>query len=118
MNIAWIPVPLVGALLAASSDSSLPGLPAPAQYGILGIGIAVLASGRVVVPIGWLKDEQAARARAEERAELNATKLEESNKDARESMVPALVESNRVLSETSGIIHDLYEQERNRRRSG
>lgn len=84
--------------LLATTDSLPSFLPAPAQYGILGIVIAALVTGRVVTA-GVLKDEQDARRRAEERADRYEMEIQRLNESFRESAIPAFIDSTRAMAD-------------------
>lgn len=84
----------------AGSSSSLPELPAGAQYGILGVLVAMLGSGWLLVP-RYVLDRERERA---DRMEVENVRL---NTLIQEKAIPALVDAANAVKESTLLVHDV-----------
>lgn len=87
-------------LLAAEAANSLPELPTAAQYGILGILVAALASGRFVTP-RYVLDRERERA---DRMEQENVRL---NTLIQEKAIPAIVDASAAVRDSTMLVHDM-----------
>lgn len=84
---------------------SLPELPAGAQYGILGVLVAMLASGYLLVP-RYVLDRERERA---DRMEQENVRL---NTLIQEKAIPAIVDASNAVKDSTLLVHDMkHEQE-------
>jgi hypothetical protein len=87
-------------LSAATTVSGLPELPTAAQYGILGVLLAALVSGRFVIPRYVLDRERERADRMEqENVRLNAL--------IQEKTIPAIVDASVAVRDSTLLVHDM-----------
>lgn len=87
-------------VLAAEGGSSLPELPTGAQYGILGILVAALASGKFVVP-RYVLDRERERA---DRLEAENVRL---NNVIQEKAIPAIVQAATAVKDSQMLVAEV-----------
>ena len=100
-------VALFEAVFAAEND--LPELPPLAQYGLVGLILALVVAGRWIVP-KWALDRETARA---DRAEAEADRL---RKVVEDRVIPALVESTAAQNKSADALIAAAEAGRGRGR--
>lgn len=91
----------LGAILAAAeSEGGLPQLPVFAQYGLLGIGFAAIASGWLLAPRYVLDRERARADRMEEENRRLNTLIQE-------KAIPAIVDASNAVRDSTLLVHDM-----------
>lgn len=96
-------------LAAAEGSSSLPELPTGAQYGILGVLVFALASGKFLVP-RYVLDRERERA---DRMEVENVRL---NTLIQEKAIPAIVDAANAVKDSTLLVHDLKSERELRER--
>ncbi len=89
---------------AASNTTALPELPPAAQYGLLGIGIAALATGKFLIPRYVLDRERERADQAEERADRNEKENQRLNTVIQEKFVPSIVDASNAVRDATVLI--------------
>lgn len=87
-------------LIIAATEGGLPELPTGAQYGILGVLVAALASGRFLVP-RYVLDRERERA---DRMEQENVRL---NTLIQEKAIPAIVDASAAVRDSTLLVHDM-----------
>ena len=90
---------IVSTVLVLAAES-VPELPTAAQYGLLGIMVAALASGRFLVPRYVLDRERERADRMEqENVRLNALIADKA--------IPAIVDASAAVRDSTVLVHDM-----------